>query len=176
MITREFHIDGNPFDIQVDHSQDDTVRFRVNGNDPETATVVRIDDHTLAIDHGGRLHTVHLAENDTHIFVHVAGRIHPIEKEREGDGRGGSGESGGSDQISAPMPGRILQMFVGEGEAVEKGQRLFIVEAMKMENEVRAPRAGAVQAVNFGEGDLVAVGQPVVELAPDTGGDDGDGK
>jgi biotin carboxyl carrier protein len=47
--------------------------------------------------------------------------------------------------LRAQIPGRVVRLWVGAGEAVEQGQRLLAVEAMKMENEIRAPRAGVVE-------------------------------
>ena len=67
--------------------------------------------------------------------------------------------------VLSPMPGMIVDMLVGEGDEVEPGQALAIVDAMKMENVLRAERAGAVARVLVGKGDLVAVDQPLVEFS-----------
>jgi biotin carboxyl carrier protein len=56
------------------------------------------------------------------------------------------------------MPGKIVAVLVGEGDAVEKGQGLVIVEAMKMENEVRSPIAGDVKEIKVKPGDTVEGG------------------
>ena len=61
---------------------------------------------------------------------------------------GGSGPR----QVTAPMPGRIDKVLVKAGEAVSAGQGLVVVEAMKMENELRSPRAGTVSDVRVSEG------------------------
>ena len=74
----------------------------------------------------------------------------------EGDGR-----------ISAPMHGRLLALLVGQGDKVAKGQRLAIVEAMKMEHTLTAPFAGTVSAVNAVEGAQVAEGAPIVSIEPE---------
>jgi len=55
----------------------------------------------------------------------------------------------------APMPGRVLSLSVALGERVEAGQRLAVLEAMKMEHEVRAPHAGEIVRVDVAEGDQV---------------------
>ena len=60
--------------------------------------------------------------------------------------------------VSVPMPGKIIAVLVGEGDAVEKGQGLVIVEAMKMENEVRSPIAGEVKEIKVKPGDTVEGG------------------
>ena len=64
----------------------------------------------------------------------------------------------GRQLISVPMPGKIIAVLVAEGDAVEKGQGLVIVEAMKMENEVRSPVTGAVREIKVKPGDTVEGG------------------
>jgi biotin carboxyl carrier protein len=64
----------------------------------------------------------------------------------------------------APMPGRVVKLNVTEGDRVERGHTLAVVEAMKMENEVRAPIDGFVDRVLVREDDMVNVGQVMIEL------------
>ena len=54
--------------------------------------------------------------------------------------------------LRAQIPGRVARLWVAEGEQVEQGQRLLAIEAMKMENEIRAPHAGVVSAIRIGIG------------------------
>jgi biotin carboxyl carrier protein len=74
----------------------------------------------------------------------------------------GSAQSGlemqGRQNISVPMPGKIVAVLATEGDTVEKGQGLVIVEAMKMENEVRSPIAGEVKEIKVKPGDTVEGG------------------
>jgi acetyl-CoA/propionyl-CoA carboxylase biotin carboxyl carrier protein len=73
---------------------------------------------------------------------------------------------GGSDEVVvSPMQGTVLKVEVGDGEAVEPGQVLAVVEAMKMENEIRAHRAGSVSDVAVAPGDPVAVGQRICVIS-----------
>ncbi|MDQ7778627.1 MAG: pyruvate/oxaloacetate carboxyltransferase [Planctomycetota bacterium] len=70
--------------------------------------------------------------------------------------------------VCAPMPGKIVSVSVKPGERVVKGQRLFILEAMKMENEIDAPFAGNVEAVNAQPGMTVSnTNQPLIVIKPD---------
>jgi biotin carboxyl carrier protein len=64
----------------------------------------------------------------------------------------------GRQNITVPMPGKVVAVLVAEGDPVEKGQGLVIVEAMKMENEVRSPIAGAVKEIKVKPGDTVEGG------------------
>ncbi len=79
------------------------------------------------------------------------------------------GKSAGSTQLSAPMPGTILKVYVQAGDHVEERQRLLVLEAMKMEHLVEAPYEATVQAVHHAAGDTVTAGQPLIalEAAPD---------
>lgn len=70
----------------------------------------------------------------------------------------------GAETVEAPMPGTILDIKVGQGDAVEEGQVLLILEAMKMENEIVAPRAGKIAVVNVTSGASVNAGDPLVSL------------
>ena len=66
--------------------------------------------------------------------------------------------------IKAPMPGLVVRVEVSEGQRVEAGAGLVVVEAMKMENELRAPRPAVVTAVHVGVGQTVDKGTPLVTL------------
>lgn len=65
-------------------------------------------------------------------------------------------------QINSPMPGKVLKILVSEGQEVEEGQGVVVVEAMKMENELKTPRAGVVTSVTAQEGAAVTAGAPLV--------------
>jgi biotin carboxyl carrier protein len=81
---------------------------------------------------------------------------------RSGMGPGSSSGASGSTDVIAPMPGRIVKVLVKAGDRVAGGQGLVVVEAMKMENELRAPREGTVAAVRVSEGMSVDAGAVLV--------------
>ena len=66
--------------------------------------------------------------------------------------------------LASPMPGLLVALHVAQGEAVVPGQPLATVEAMKMENILRAEKAGTVAALRASEGDSLAVDQVILEL------------
>lgn len=70
----------------------------------------------------------------------------------------------GGQTISAPMPGTINAIQVTLGQTVKEGDVLFVLEAMKMENEIAAPCAGTVANVYVNKGDTVSAGAPVVQI------------
>ncbi len=67
--------------------------------------------------------------------------------------------------VVAPLPGLILKIDISEGQQVDAGQCLLIMEAMKMENRITAPHNGTVRKLFVAEGDSVGEGDPLVEIA-----------
>jgi biotin carboxyl carrier protein len=73
--------------------------------------------------------------------------------------RHGALEAEGRQQIIAPMPGKIVRVLVQAGDKVEAGQGLIVVEAMKMQNEIRSPKSGTVERLLAKEGQPVNAGE-----------------
>jgi 3-methylcrotonyl-CoA carboxylase alpha subunit len=67
-------------------------------------------------------------------------------------------------RLEAPMPGRVIAVNVEPGQAVKGGEEILVVEAMKMENAIRAPRDGVVKSITVKVGDMVSPGVVLVEL------------
>jgi biotin carboxyl carrier protein len=98
--------------------------------------------------------------------VLVDGRNYHVQLVDERRVRMGGGQSDiqlqGRQKVSVPMPGKVIEVLVSEGDSVERGQGLVIVEAMKMENEVRSPIAGEVKDIKVKPGDAVEGGTVLV--------------
>jgi glutaconyl-CoA decarboxylase len=75
-----------------------------------------------------------------------------------------TGEGGATVSIRSPIPGRVVKVLVKVGDGVAAGQTVVVLEAMKMENELRAPRAGTVLEVRCAEGAAVEAGQDLVSM------------
>jgi biotin carboxyl carrier protein len=75
-----------------------------------------------------------------------------------------AGSSAGPLQITAPMPGKVVKVLVCEGEKVAAGQGVRVIEAMKMQNELRAPRAGCVERIHAAEGAGVETGALLLRM------------
>lgn len=84
-------------------------------------------------------------------------------RERASQGNGGRRRRH-SDVVRAQITGRVVRLWVAEGDTVEAGQRLLAVEAMKMENEVRAPHGGTVDRIRVAAGSSVELGDELVTL------------
>jgi len=69
-----------------------------------------------------------------------------------------------ADSILAPMPGKVLEVFVSEGDRVNAGEAVIILEAMKMQNEIRAPKKGVIGKVHCASGESVSANDILMEL------------
>lgn len=108
---------------------------------------------------------VHVEERNGQYRVHTGGAdlVAEVEDPRRWQGRGGrGGGKEGRQEITAPMPGKIITVLVEEGQKVEEGQGLVVVEAMKMQNEIPSPKPGVVEKVLVQAGDTVEHGTGLV--------------
>ena len=96
--------------------------------------------------------------------VRVDDRIKIIDPKRLRSGQNSGGHHHGVAQIVAQMPGKVVRVHVEAGAAVEKGAGVIVVEAMKMQNEMKSPRAGVVVSVNVKPGDTVNAGDVLAVL------------
>ena len=153
------------FDLSVSPAgpSDYTVRdYAVRGEEAASVRVVSVGDGQadLAID-GVQRHFRYNAAGDT-LFLGEAGRDY-----RFGTGRSAATaqEDGGGGRVVAPMHGKILEIAVDPGDTVNRGDRLMVIEAMKMQHDIVAPAAGAVAKVLQRAGVQVAAGDPLVDIA-----------
>jgi biotin carboxyl carrier protein len=78
--------------------------------------------------------------------------------------RHGSGDSKGVAEVCAPMPGKIVRVLLSEGDAVEPQQGVVVMEAMKMQNEIRAPKGGKILELKVKAGDAVNLGDLIARV------------
>jgi biotin carboxyl carrier protein len=104
---------------------------------------------------------LHFARDGRTLHLFWDGVVYRVEEQRDGARASVRHDAGA---LEAPMPGRVSAVKVTVGQRVESGDELVVVEAMKMENALRAPRAGVVRALHASPGDMVAPGRPLVEL------------
>jgi biotin carboxyl carrier protein len=114
----------------------------------------------------GRSFEVRAVSMPDGLHVHVGGRQFSVEVRdpRDASRLSRAATGSGRQNISTPMPGKVVRMLVREGDEVEAGQGLVIVEAMKMQNEMKASRAGRVVEVRVRGGETVGAGDTLVVL------------
>ena len=81
-----------------------------------------------------------------------------VDPKRLRSGQDAHGHHHGLEEITAPMPGKVVKVQLEAGATVEKGTGIVVVEAMKMQNEMKSPRAGVVVSINVKPGDTVNAG------------------
>ncbi len=110
----------------------------------------------------GSCFEVHSSRDRDRYILLIGGEHHELtarnRRARSAYGRG-AGPAVGRQVIQAPMPGRVVRVVAQAGAVVEAGAPLLILEAMKMENQLRSPIAGTVVEVAVGEGQVVATGE-----------------
>lgn len=135
--------------------------FRIDGlDDPVIGTVHWPSQSMIEADLGGELVRAIIVERDSGFELRIGGRTFVFST----TAKDVDAVEGGSGSVTAPMPGRILSLHVKPGDTVEAGERLLVLEAMKMENRLNAPIAGKVLSVGAAEGDQVAEGALLVEI------------
>tara|TARA_B100001079_G_scaffold257212_1_gene254349 strand:+ start:531 stop:980 length:450 start_codon:yes stop_codon:yes gene_type:complete len=113
----------------------------------------------LWLDINGRKHKAVATKVGDVWWVHVNG--YTMQFEVIEPGASSSDDEGG---LSAPMPGKILEVHVSEGQSVKSGDVLMVMEAMKMEHKIVAGSDGVVEAIHFAEGDQVPQGAELLSL------------
>ena len=139
---------------------------------------LRLDDHEALVEphlaENGRSYALvdekpvgaALAFDGLDVLISMGGESYRLTKppppDVDGAGLGETGPPGAS--LTAPMPGTVVRVLVGEGDEVEEGQLLLVLEAMKMEQPVAAPHAGRVVSLPYGQGALVPGGAVLAEI------------
>jgi propionyl-CoA carboxylase alpha chain len=148
MIDGDMHVDGTPFDLSMEYDPGDRLIEAEIGDDELAVKIAkkRTGFHltTRGATHVARVLPGHIA----HLATHMIEKIPPDL----------------SKFLICPMPGLLTTLHVNVGDTVEAGQPLAVVEAMKMENILRAEKSGTVKLVNAQAGDSLAVDAVILEM------------
>ncbi len=147
--------------VEIEEVDKELYRVAVDGNEfLVDGRKTGVANYSLIVNHRSFEVDVDVVEDEFRVLVD--GRSYHIHLVDERRMRLGGLQAGiqleGRQEISVPMPGKVIAVLVSEGERVEKGQGLVIVEAMKMENEVRCPITGEVKEVRVKTGETLEAG------------------
>jgi biotin carboxyl carrier protein len=164
---------------------EEVVKLKALIGDREEDLLIEVEDGQVSAEIGGRIYNLQVHEPlpDTYLFfldtgvhecrvsrrptskadfdVSIRGHSHAVtivDPKRLRSGQNSDRHHHGIAEIVAPMPGKVVRVQIEVGAAVEKGVGLVVVEAMKMQNEMKAPRAGVVMSINVKPGDTVNAG------------------
>jgi biotin carboxyl carrier protein len=158
----------------------DSKKRRLELNRKGDAWVCLLDGHEILIDP--------VRVQDDVLSLLIDGRAYEIKRERAAAGQGlwvdgaryevevrdprswrsrsrAAGDDGGAKKLVASMPGKIIRVLVAEKEEVTAGQGIIVVEAMKMQNELKSPKQGTVQKLHVAEGSTVSAGDVLAVIA-----------
>jgi len=163
------------------------VKLKASFNEQEHDVVINKDDDGYVVEVDGRQHRIQVRNVDTasclilssdkvyesrvetvqprsrdHFVVNSRGKrraITIVDPRRLRTDENSDRHHHGSTEIAAQMPGKVVRVLVEEGSAVEKGTGILVVEAMKMQNEMKSPRAGVVVSIKVKPGDTVNAGE-----------------
>lgn len=138
-------------------------RFKINGNG-YTVAVGDIQGNTANVTVNGVDYAVEL-ENEVSAPVAAAPAAQSAAPASEAPAARAAAPAGPGKVITSPLPGVIISIDVKEGQAVKRGQKVAVIEAMKMENEILAESDGTVTAIHVSKGDQVLEGADIVTIA-----------
>jgi biotin carboxyl carrier protein len=165
----EFIARGERHKISLENKESRYV-FRL-GDRMFEAEIQAISANAILLIVDGRSHLIHIARDKDKLHASLDGEVFVLHKPGAGERRFERGEDRGREgtpMVTAPMPGKVIKVCVAEQEEVRKNQTLAIVEAMKMENEIKSPLEGRIKKVFVTAGDLVDSEKPLLELEPKT--------
>ncbi|MBA2441200.1 MAG: biotin/lipoyl-binding protein [Rubrobacter sp.] len=153
------------YEVEAARGEGGSLLLSLNGREVAAEVVSAGDGHLYATVDGANLHAG-IAEDGRELLVSVVGESYRLLRPSPPrvESSGGAGSATGRTSLTAPMPGTVVEVVVSEGEEVEQGQLLLVLEAMKMEQSVSAPYRGRVRALPFAEGALVPGGAVLAEL------------
>ena len=145
MSNYKFKISGKEYNVTIGSIEDKIAKVNVNGKDYE----VELENQPAAAP------AVTAAPVAAAAQAAPAAAAAPAAKPAAGAGV----------KVTSPLPGVIIEVSVKEGQAVKAGQKVAVIEAMKMENEIAATQDGTISAIHVNKGDSVLEGADIVSIA-----------
>nr|WP_290667428.1 biotin/lipoyl-containing protein [Ardenticatena sp.] len=144
-------VDGERVDVDLVHISDETIYSMLLAN----------RSHEVFAEYQGEGEWILLVDGERHEV-----RVEDERMQRLRQFGGGTHGPVGDTSVDAPMPGLVVKVLVDVGDPVGENQPVVILEAMKMENELRAPVAGVIKAVRVQPGTAVNLGESLVIIGP----------
>jgi biotin carboxyl carrier protein len=157
-MTYEISIDGRTYRLELSQSEG-RWSCRLDGREIEVDAVLARPD-VLSLRMGNKAYEVKCERvaSDVHIWVGSQRFAPEIRDPRSLRSRSHAADEQGPRKLTAPMPGKVVRILLAQGAEVEAGAGVVVVEAMKMQNEVKSPKKGTVQKIVVAEGAAVSAG------------------
>jgi len=159
------NVEGKQFLIEIIDEKHVSVDGKVYEVDFESVSGQPV--YSLIVD--GRSHESYIYQGEENWQVLLRGRLYPVTVEDEREKRlraaaGGGVAETGEFHLRAPMPGLVVAVHVTEGQQIKKGQVILILESMKMQNELKAPRDGTIGRIRIKAGETVEQRQTLLSV------------
>ena len=157
-MTYDIAIDGKNYRLDLNR-QEGGWSCRLDGREVEVDAVLARPD-VLSLRIGNQAYEVKCERvgGDLHIWVGSVRFAAEVRDPRSLRGRVRAVDDHGPKKLTAPMPGKIVRVLVSQGDEVETGAGVLVVEAMKMQNEIKSPKKGTIQKILVAEGAAVNAG------------------
>lgn len=144
-------VNGAAREVELDHSE---------------AQIAQAEPGVYSVLLAGRSYEARIEQSDGRMVVFIDGHRFEIEVRdpRRWSRQAGRRGTEGRMSVAAPMPGKIVRLLASAGDTVTAGQGLLVVEAMKMQNEIKAPKAGRVVSLPARDGATVAAGEVLATI------------
>jgi len=157
-MTYDIAIDGKSYRLDLQQAEG-RWSCRVDGRDVEVDAVLA-RPNVLSLRIGDKAYEVKCERVGAEVHIWVGSRRFATEVRdpRSLRSRVRAGDDHGPKKLSAPMPGKVVRILLSQGAEVEAGSGVLVVEAMKMQNEVKSPKKGTIQKILVSEGAVVNAG------------------
>jgi len=157
-MTYDIAIDGKNYRLDLNQI-DGRWHCQLDGREIEVDAVLARPD-VLSLRIGNKAYEVKCerVSSDLHIWVGSVRYAAEVRDPRSLRGRARAVDEHGPKKLTAPMPGKVVRILVTQGAEIEAGAGVLVVEAMKMQNEVKSPKKGTVQKILVNEGAAVNAG------------------
>ena len=161
-MTYSFKLDKQIYKVNIEQ-EDNNVVVQINGEE-YPVEYTRLDDYLYSIIINGKSLTIGTFKQGKQVQVFHAGNLYELEaiSNRELSKSGGMVSCL---EINSPMPSRVVKILKSEGDEVVEGEAVVVVEAMKMESELKALQAGKIKTIKVNEGDAVGANTLLVILS-----------
>ena len=161
-------VDGEESILELDGQRLENPSYRIAGaiEGAGTASIAAIQEGVFSVLLDGKSCTARVLKRNGELEVWAGGRRYAIEISdmRDRPSSGTKQSVAGPLELRALMPGKVVKLLVKAGMNVEGGQSLIVVEAMKMQNEMKSPKDGVVTKLYVSEGSTVAAGEPLIRV------------
>jgi len=153
-----FWLDDKEFRINLEEKGKNDIQVSLGQRKYHVAVELLSDDEVL-LNIDGKIYYIIINSNSSSSYsVYINGKFFQVKRKSAWQMLGKKGEKAKKRDIKTSMPGKVVKVLMKEGEKVKEGQAILVLEAMKMQNEIKSPQSGIITRINHKVGDSVEAG------------------